>query len=450
MKYLLYFVIGGDPSYVKLLELCIKSIRENKENDIFDILVMCDKNYKNVATYLHVQHFYITETNPNIKCILRRKLEVFNFEKIHEYEKVLHLDCDIIISGSLAEIMNNVTNKNTLYVCNEKLGDMYNANDNSAVYFSRQDRPYTIQDIVFFTDNNIYPFNGGEFAFYASKEMKTHFNNVLSEIDKTNGYQYDFYDQRYMNDYFNRDNLINNVLTKYTYLCRVGGYITDKNIINHFINMFADYNLKYHYMQEFHRYYSLQPKHIDTREEFHKVLDLPKNPVIAEIGVFRGEYAQYLLQNFIPSRLYLVDPWENISICSGDQNGNNVIFYNGKDMYEYVSSKYISNSNIIIIRKTSGNIMDADIEPMTLDMIYIDGDHSYEGVKNDLMLALKLVKKGGWICGHDYSMNYAKTNNHYDFGVKKAVDEFCYENGYHIAYLANDGCVSYAIKNNSS
>lgn len=179
-------------------------------------------------------------------------------------------------------------------------------------------------------------------------------------------------------------------------------------------------------------------------------MDLPKNPVIAEIGVFRGEYAQYLLQNFIPSRLYLVDPWENISICSGDQNGNNVIFYNGKDMYEYVSSKYISNPNIIIIRKTSGNIMDADIEPMTLDMIYIDGDHSYEGVKNDLMLALKLVKKGGWICGHDYSMNYAKTNNHYDFGVKKAVDEFCYENGYHIAYLANDGYVSYAIKNNSS
>lgn len=79
-------------------------------------------------------------------------------------------------------------------------------------------------------------------------------------------------------------------------------------------------------------------------------------------------------------------------------------------------------------------------------MLYIDGDHSYEGVKNDLVLAIKWLKKGGCICGHDYCMNFAKTSNNYDFGVKKAVDEFCYEHGYFIAYLACDGCVSYAIR----
>ena len=82
----------------------------------------------------------------------------------------------------------------------------------------------------------------------------------------------------------------------------------------------------------------------------------------------------------------------------------------------------------------------------TFDMIYIDGDHSYNGCKRDLELCYKKVKSNGWIMGHDYEMNMLKTTNSYDFGVRRAVDEFCLRFGQTIHSKGLDGCVSFAIK----
>lgn len=38
-----------------------------------------------------------------------------------------------------------------------------------------------------------------------------------------------------------------------------------------------------------------------------------------------------------------------------------------------------------------------------IDMLFIDGDHSYASVKSDIETYVPLVKPGGLICGHDYS-----------------------------------------------
>ena len=57
--------------------------------------------------------------------------------------------------------------------------------------------------------------------------------------------------------------------------------------------------------------------------------------------------------------------------------------------------------------------------------IYIDGDHRYEGVKIDIEAWYPKVRKGGLICGHDYTGEIIPAK--YDvmsFNVKKAVDEF--------------------------
>jgi len=51
------------------------------------------------------------------------------------------------------------------------------------------------------------------------------------------------------------------------------------------------------------------------------------------------------------------------------------------------------------------------------DLVFIDADHQYEAVQDDIEAWLPLIKKGGFITGHDYG--------HKNFpGVKKAVDEF--------------------------
>ncbi len=55
------------------------------------------------------------------------------------------------------------------------------------------------------------------------------------------------------------------------------------------------------------------------------------------------------------------------------------------------------------------------------DLIFIDGDHSYEGCMQDLALYAPLLEPGGFIAAHDYiSPKYP--------GVKKAVDAFILQN----------------------
>jgi hypothetical protein len=191
---------------------------------------------------------------------------------------------------------------------------------------------------------------------------------------------------------------------------------------------------------------NLSPIIIDSRMMLDQIVDIPKGRcIIAEVGVFKGDFSQHLLTLFSPKQMFLVDPWEPGVIMSGDQDGNNVTQYQGEDIYASVKERFAKNKNTTIIRNYS-KALASMLVPACLDLMYIDGDHSYEGVKTDLALAYDLVRPGGWICGHDYEMNPAKTQNVYDFGVKRAVDEFCLEKGMRIWALLRDGCVSYAIR----
>ena len=55
------------------------------------------------------------------------------------------------------------------------------------------------------------------------------------------------------------------------------------------------------------------------------------------------------------------------------------------------------------------------------DLVYIDADHTYESVKDDIAAWFPKVKPGGWITGHDYVDGYENDPNIY--GVIPAVNE---------------------------
>ena len=44
------------------------------------------------------------------------------------------------------------------------------------------------------------------------------------------------------------------------------------------------------------------------------------------------------------------------------------------------------------------------LKSKTFDMIYIDGDHRYAGIKHDILQAKRLIRKDGVIAGHDYDL----------------------------------------------
>ncbi len=181
----------------------------------------------------------------------------------------------------------------------------------------------------------------------------------------------------------------------------------------------------------------------DTREDMVSNL-VPKNGVYAEIGVFKGEFSEKLLHILNPKSLFLLDLFEGVT-CSGNADGNNLVYTNMEDEYLKIKEKEGSDKRICVLKGDSSSNLRMFPQNF-LDMIYIDGDHTYEGAKKDLEMAHFVVKPGGYIMGHDYEMNMNKAQTCYSFGVAKAVNEFCEVKKQTICAKGMDGCVSFAIQ----
>ena len=173
----------------------------------------------------------------------------------------------------------------------------------------------------------------------------------------------------------------------------------------------------------------------ETREDLLKYLGTDLK--IAEIGVFKGEFSKFIFENLKPKELFLVDLFEGYA-GSGDKDGNNMQFTNLETEHSRLIEYFKENKNVYIIKENSKNFI-SSLRDGSLDLIYIDGDHDYSGVKSDLMLSYDKIKNGGYICGHDY------VSPVFD-GVVRAVNEFCIDKDLKIDYITKDGCPTYCIK----
>jgi hypothetical protein len=155
-------------------------------------------------------------------------------------------------------------------------------------------------------------------------------------------------------------------------------------------------------------------------DEVQKRIDKNQKLVkIAEIGVWTGKFARRILKN---KNVFLdmVDRW-----CvppSGDSyltSGSSMalsekkIFDDAYNKAVEIHNQYKKRSKILKMDSVEAahNFPDGEF-----DIVFVDGDHSDAGCRRDIIAWLPKVKKGGWICGHDY--------DHPDQGdVKKVVDE---------------------------
>ena len=174
-----------------------------------------------------------------------------------------------------------------------------------------------------------------------------------------------------------------------------------------------------------------------TREEQNLARDrvlehMPKNSVGAEIGVHVGKYAEKILNTVRPSHLYLIDPWK---IVSGEGYDNSLY---GKNMasqqelnrrHQLVVDRFNTFDNVQIIREFS-SIAASQIPDESLDFIYIDGDHTYEGVCADFDAFYQKIKPYGFIYGDDY------TDRHwFGTGVIDALHKNLYEKNLRLVFL---------------
>jgi len=138
----------------------------------------------------------------------------------------------------------------------------------------------------------------------------------------------------------------------------------------------------------------------------------------AEIGVASGYYSAILCQKNPKLKLYCIDPW--LKYYDYKDFANPKTFISMEDKAKKLLSKY----NTTIIKKFSIDAV-KDFKDGELDFVFIDGNHSYKYVKEDIEIWTPKVRKGGIVSGHDYYKTKAG-----NVGVIQAVDEYVKEHGY--------------------
>lgn len=132
----------------------------------------------------------------------------------------------------------------------------------------------------------------------------------------------------------------------------------------------------------------------------------------AEIGVAFGGHAERILSK-TSATLYCIDPYKHFDDYDDAMNVSNAEF---NRLYKFTKNRLQKyGKRVVFVRKSSQQAA-KDIKSK-LDFVYIDGDHSEWGVKDDLLNWFPRITDGGIIAGHDYG--------HPNFpGVKKIVDQF--------------------------
>lgn len=140
-----------------------------------------------------------------------------------------------------------------------------------------------------------------------------------------------------------------------------------------------------------------------------------------EIGVKEGVFSEIILSHWKGNKLFLVDCYEyqpngyvDIANVSNEVHEQ---FY--KNMLQRVSR---FGDRAEIIKKYSHDAIN-DFDDQSLDFVYIDANHKYESVMQDMELWFPKVKQGGLLSGHDCIDGYAPDSAL--FGVLSAVTDFC-------------------------
>lgn len=160
------------------------------------------KSWPELKKFKH--HFFLkVPIDIDLKYALIRKFDIAIFKKFKEYDKIMYIDVDIIVQGDLIKVIESVPVKDDiLYATKEgKLDGPY-------WYINT----YKDSNISNLKRKGIHSFNTGMFLFKPSLVMQQHLKNVKTfalDYYKDRTKQKHFYDQSFMNYYFNMKDIAN-------------------------------------------------------------------------------------------------------------------------------------------------------------------------------------------------------------------------------------------------
>jgi|GEM_PF-788389 len=147
-----------------------------------------------------------------------------------------------------------------------------------------------------------------------------------------------------------------------------------------------------------------------NRDRFCKMLAELGYKVGCEVGVERGWLASLWFEHIPDVKMYLVDPYCKYKGARVNRRPHS------KSREE--AHRRMEGKDVTWIEKVSMEAI-KDVPDGSLDFVYIDGNHTYDYVMQDLIEWSKKVRVGGIISGHDY---YCHSRS--GCRVKLAVDDY--------------------------
>lgn len=149
-----------------------------------------------------------------------------------------------------------------------------------------------------------------------------------------------------------------------------------------------------------------------SRKDF--MASLPSDFKIgAEVGVSHGDFSKNILEVRPSTLLYCIDCWEE-----------NYQLPDPQQALEETKANLAPYPGQYVVIKSPSKLAAKQFTEGALDFVYIDADHTYASVLEDMITWYPKIRSGGILCGHDYTPTWQ--------GVVDAVDEFCKNNDYSV------------------
>lgn len=204
--------------------------------------------------------------------------------------------------------------------------------------------------------------------------------------------------------------------------------------MQHYVYHFAGDPTRYDTLKKIN-WIATDPR-VQSRENFHILINDMELEIGVELGTQQGLYAEYLLQN-TKLFLYMVDAWRYIDgyndIANIPDSGHMLNLSRTKKRVRHYPGRWkiIKEFSVLAANQFGDN---------DIDFIYIDADHSYDATLLDLKAWYPKVRAGGLIAGHDFLDGENICGS--EFGVRSAVFEFLKDKT-HTLYITSEAWPSW-------
>jgi hypothetical protein len=141
---------------------------------------------------------------------------------------------------------------------------------------------------------------------------------------------------------------------------------------------------------------------------------LPKNGICCEVGTGNGKWAEQILRYSRPTKLHVID----ISFAD----------------FKPEAFKSALAEGVVSLHEHDSVAALKQFPDAYFDWVYIDAQHTYEGVVRDIQAAKTKIKSDGMLVFNDYG--FWSHRELMAYGVMQAVNEFCLSEGWEFICLA--------------